>query len=369
MRRSLYIIASILLTVTGYAQSGYTYEIKGTIKGLGSDTLLLFPMTANRDKKPEPIRIPGNNDQVYYKGTTDYPYFVWAQVNSKFVDGRNFSLFLEKGTITLNGKLDSLIGTEVHGTKGNDDFTRTQQQITSYYDRIGQLRRQIKAMKADTASLEYKNSIGKTAELYDSIRDYQLRFIMENPSSLASGIYIYLMQYSLTASDLEALYLPLDEHVKKQPLLNDIEQKIAVKKRLANGKAAPDFTMADENGKNVSLKDFKGKYVLLDFWASWCGPCRAENPNLLAAYEKFKNKGFEILSVSLDENGAAWRKAIKEDGLKWIHVSDLSKPNPVAVLYGVQPIPDNFLISPEGIILARDLRGRQLNDVLSKYIK
>jgi thiol-disulfide isomerase/thioredoxin len=132
---------------------------------------------------------------------------------------------------------------------------------------------------------------------------------------------------------------------------------------------APDFTMNDPNDNPISLSSFRGKYVLIDFWASWCGPCRAENPTLVKAYEKYKGEKFEILGVSLDGEGAKekWMKAIKDDGLTWPQISDLKYwKSEVVKLYGIQGIPLNFLIDPDGKIIGRSLRGAALEQKLSE---
>ena len=135
------------------------------------------------------------------------------------------------------------------------------------------------------------------------------------------------------------------------------------------GNLAPDFTMNDTDGKPFSLSQLKGKYVLVDFWASWCGPCRGENPNVVIAYNKFKNKNFTVLGVSLDENKAAWLKAIKDDKLEWKQVSDLKQWNSAAVgLYGFDGIPYNVLIDPQGKIIGTELRGEDLEKKLGELL-
>lgn len=136
------------------------------------------------------------------------------------------------------------------------------------------------------------------------------------------------------------------------------------------GNIAPDFTMNDTEGKPVSLSQYKGQYVLVDFWASWCGPCRGENPNVVAAYKKYKNKNFTVLGVSLDEDKDAWMNAIQKDGLTWRHISDLKGwQSAVVPVYGIEGIPYNVLLDPEGKILATELRDKDLDAFLSKTLK
>lgn len=169
----------------------------------------------------------------------------------------------------------------------------------------------------------------------------------------------------------DTLFRGLKKTVRNSKEGKELRKTIDAFMAVRIGAIAPDFTQADTSGNTVHLKDLRGKYVLLDFWASWCYPCREENPNLVRAFNQYKNRNFTVLGISLDQPGKqdAWTKAIREDGLSWLHVSDLKYwKNEVALLYSVRSIPQNFLLDPNGKIIAANLRGEELLSKLQELL-
>jgi len=198
-------------------------------------------------------------------------------------------------------------------------------------------------------------------------------FILKHTNDY-SGLFILSLLNCLhfEAGELERLFNLFPDALKNTDLGKQYNAKIAVYKKSAIGANAPDFTLNDPADNPFSFSKFKGKYVLLDFWASWCAPCRKENPNLVKAYNRFKDENFEIVSVSLDypTGRKNWLNAIEKDGLAWLQVSDLKGwENQAALLYSVRNIPCNFLINPEGVIIEKNLMGEKLNKKLAEILK
>lgn len=281
-------------------------------------------------------------------------------------------LYLEPGVIKINA-IDSLKSATVTGSKSNLDFKKLQElekpfdrQERAFNNQFMQFRKDKDEEGMKKVREEYeKMSILKNEKVF-------LTFLKANPSSIVS---LYALNqyagYDLDPVAVEPLFNGLSQAVRTSFAGKAFKQRIEAGKNTAIGAFAMDFTQNDTLGRPVSLSSFKGKYVLLDFWASWCGPCRAENPNVVKAFNKYKNNNFTVLSVSLDQPGKkqAWLDAIHKDRLTWTHVSDLKFwNNEAAKQYGIRGIPANFLIDPSGKIIGKNLRGEDLEKKLEEVL-
>ncbi|WP_029272516.1 TlpA disulfide reductase family protein [Flavobacterium sp. KJJ] len=211
-------------------------------------------------------------------------------------------------------------------------------------------------------------------ELFDAYRkenDIEIsKFITEHPNSIVSAYVLYRnWSYRLTPDQILANIALLDKSQQNTTYVKELKELVTVLNGLQIGKKAPDFIGKNPEGKSVQLSENLKGYTLIDFWASWCGPCRKENPNIVAAYKEFHDKGFNIVGVSLDKKKENWVKGIQDDGLNWIQVSELTFWNStIAKLYGVRAIPANYLIDSKGIIVARNLRGEELQTTLKALL-
>lgn len=229
---------------------------------------------------------------------------------------------------------------------------------------------------ADGESITVQNSpvndvfLGNAEKVFDEGYDID-SLITKYPDSPAAAYFLYrYFTYQLPLDQLKATRAKISPALANCPYVTDLDQIIARLENVQIGKTAPGFTLPDTAGVDVSLSDFRGKYVLLDFWASWCPPCRHENPNVVKAFQEYKDKNFTIIGISLDQNKAKWMKAIQDDHLTWTHVSDLKYwDSEIPALYGVRGIPANVLLDPNGVILAKNITGEELHAKLKEHIQ
>jgi peroxiredoxin len=279
-------------------------------------------------------------------------------------------LYLEKGDINITAK-DSVKYAVITGSRVNDDNIKYEAVVAGSEKTLKAINAEYAASSAEKRKDEafVRGLKSKFDAVMEQKKELQCQYIKENPDS-----YVSLMTLTEVAgrdidvSSIEPLYKGLSADVRNTTTGLAFAKSIEAARATSVGAMAPVFTQNDANDQPVSLSSFRGKYVLLDFWASWCGPCRGENPNVVKAYDQYKNKNFTVLSVSLDRPGKkeAWLAAIKADGLEWTQVSDLRFwDNEVAKQYGIRAIPQNFLIDPSGKIIAKNLRGDELNKELA----
>lgn len=277
----------------------------------------------------------------------------------------HLEFFIDKEVITVKGR--SLLSATVAGGADQEKFERLSRILKKYKDHSNEYtQKKYKAMRdKDSLALARANElIAREAALIDSMEKV---FIAKNPAShlslrLLEG-KVYPKSLATEKETLEKLYGSLHADLKNTSVGVAIKKKFDVANKFSPGKPAIDFTLNDTLGRPVSLSSFRGRYVLLDFWASWCLPCRAETPHLVKAYERFKDKNFTILAVSfdIDKFQKAWRQAIRSDNMTWPQVCDPSGGSGyIAQAYGISSIPMNYLLDPNGIIIATSLRGEEV---------
>jgi peroxiredoxin len=296
------------------------------------------------------------------KGNLDEPGLYWIILGKE----QPQYLFLENTAIKISGKQSDIKNLKIEGSKSHSDFQQFRQTFDPLFANLNSIAFQLQQTSDDKKPALMQQYNSAITAMNKAVGD----FITAKPSSFVSlFLLVITRQINDNTAEVEQRFKLLSPQLRASAAGKDFENYLASAKIGAVGSDAIEFTQNDVNDKPVSLSSFRGKYVLLDFWASWCKPCRMENPNVVKAYNKFKDKNFTIFSVSLDQQKEPWLKAIEKDGLAWTHVSDLKFwNNAAAELYHVQSIPQNFLIDPNGKIVAKDLRGEDLERKLCELL-
>lgn len=281
-----------------------------------------------------------------------------------------YRFFIEAGKASLQST-DSIAKSTVNGLGIFKDLATFEQSIKPTNEKIEKLNLEFASLKdSEKAKQEVLLKFQKRyLDFVEERRRSVKEFVVGNPKSFISLYHLNseLANDEMNVPEVQSLYDNLPQQFKDHLIGKAIQQKLEQGKITGIGVLATDFEEKTPEGISIKLSSYKGQYVLVDFWASWCGPCRQENPHLVNAYEKYKDKGFTILGVSIDQNADAWKKAIKTDGLLWAQLLDTTQQ--IATTYGISAIPQNYLLDKEGRIIAKNLRGLALEEKLSELLK
>jgi len=307
------------------------------------------------------------NESAILTGNIDLPEIYYLKIN----DTKSYiPVFVEKGEINIVADKQNLRDAKIEGSPSNNIYQKLMTSLAEF----DQKERSLSQQYRDAQSENDQDLMVKISDEYDRLDSEKTNnikeFALKHGNSVVAPFITMNFSYLFDLDDLKNVRKNLDQSIAASKYTNSLNNRIDILKRVDIGQHYVDFTLNDPEGKPLPLsKVADGKYLLVDFWASWCRPCRAENPNVVEAYKKFHNKGFDVFGVSLDKDHDKWVAAIEQDGLTWSHVSDLKYwKSEAGKLYGVQSIPHNVLLNPEGIIIAKDLRGEDLQNKLAELL-
>ena len=345
-------------------RSGNEFIIKGNIEGKFAGNVYL---QKNLDGKFQVLDTAVvENGKFKFTGKIDSPDIYYIGID----ESRYVSFFNEPAEIKITFHIDSLAKPTIKGSESDKEYRKYMQTMDEYRSAQIGIYTQYNEAHRSADSAKIKSLEAEMEELENKHIENIKAFVSNNPGSFVSPYVAMRHSYEMDLAQLKEISGKLDNKVKKSSFAVMLDERIKTLESVDIGKQAPDFTMNNPDGVPVTLSSLRGKIVLVDFWASWCGPCRRENPNVVNAYKKYSPLGFDIIGVSLDRDMESWKKAIQDDKLTWTHVSDLQYWNNAASKqYGIMSIPSNVLLDKNGVIIARNLTGEDLHKKLEELLK
>ncbi|WP_367177023.1 redoxin domain-containing protein [uncultured Eudoraea sp.] len=345
------------------------FKLEGNLSGeVENGTQVFLKKTDEANQLIEVDTTTLENGKFTFTGSSGMPELHYLLINS--VRG-NIPVVIENGTIEVSAQKDSLAFAKIKGTLQNDLFAGFLKESRGLANRARSMSDEMRNASAvqDTAAM---NSLrDEYFELQEEAKTFELTFVKENPEALISALIIEkaLTTKVLSEKEIKELYDALSPSIKETSVGQRIKTKLDKLVSTSIGEKAPNFSAPTPSGDELALNDVLGKVTIVDFWAAWCKPCRAENPNVVKVYKKYHDKGLNILGVSLDRRFEDWTKAIEDDGLEWNHVSNVKYFDEIAELYNVKAIPATFILDENGVIIAKNLRGPALENKISELLQ
>lgn len=332
---------------------------------------MVYRVEADQNNQPSIIDSTQIQSGMFsFKGDVLRPEINFLQIEG--VAG-NFPIIIENGTITSNLFKDSLAVSNATGTISNDGFMRYKDQTKSFINTLNDIGSEMQKAVILKDTLLMVDLREQYQMIQDQIQEYEIDYVKTNNDSYISVLILerYLTKDAMSIETIKEIYSGFSDRLKNSRSAKVIEEKLnsSGQPGIEIGQVAPMFEGPNPEGDIIRLGDHLGKITIVEFWASWCRPCRVENPNFVRMYKKMQPKGLKIVAVSLDKEKAKWVKAIEDDGLTWEHVSNLKFwRDPIAELYNVTGIPANFVLDEKGTIVARNLRGFQLTKKIEELL-